>query len=191
MTPLATQDDAEGYGYSLPPATADALLARASVRVRRAAGQPITPSAVSVQIRPESREVCLPAPPVIEVQSVLTVTEDGSTDVLVGWWWDGTRLRLPEGCCGDLRVTYRRGWDPVPAGLVELTCQVANRLAATPAGMDIGIRSQQESIDDYSTTTTFAAEQVQVAGDLLPGELTALRRELGAVPDVWVVTAGG
>jgi hypothetical protein len=53
--------------------------------------------------------------------------------------------------------------------------------------MDVGIRSQQ--IDDYQVT--YASEQVQVSGDLLPGELAALRRELGPVPDVWVVSASG
>jgi hypothetical protein len=187
-TPLATTADAEQYGYALPEADADSLLARASVRVRRAAGQPITPSVVTVEVRPESLSVQLPAPPVIEVQTVDIVAEDGTATTLTGWRWDGTYLLLPHHCHGlRLRVTYRRGWNPVPDGVIELVCSVADRLAGTPKGMDVGIRSQ--TIDDYSVT--FAAEQVQASGDLLPGEVTALRRELGAVPDVWVVAADG
>ncbi|MFC4034544.1 hypothetical protein ACFO3J_24150 [Streptomyces polygonati] len=190
LDPLATLADAERFGYTLPPGEADSLLDRASVRVRRAAGQPITPSVVSIEISPDSRRVQLPAPPVIEVQSVAEVAEDGSTTPLTGWRWDGTVLRLPHhhGHRWDLLVTYRRGWDPVPDGAIELVCQVAHRLGNTPLGMDVGIRSQSQQIDDYQTSTTFAAEQVQVAGDLLPGELTALKRALGAVPAVWVVS---
>lgn len=192
-TPLATQADATGYGYTLPPDRADALLDRASVRVRRAAGQPITPSVVTIEITPEGRSVALPAPPVIEVLAVDVVAEDGSTTSLTGWRWDGAQLRLPHHHHHRyvLRVEYRRGWDPVPAGLIELVCAVADRLADTPKGMDVGIRSQTRQIDDYQTSITFAAEQVQVAGDLLPGELIALRRDLGCVPDVWVVSTDG
>jgi hypothetical protein len=83
-------------------------------------------------------------------------------------------------------VTYRRGWTVVPDGVVELVCQVAERLADTPKGMDVGIRAT--SLDDYSVT--YAAEQQNVSGDLLPGELTALARDLGCVPAVWVVSTG-
>jgi hypothetical protein len=187
-TPLATIEQATGYGYSLPADTAEQLLARASVRVRRAAEQPITPSVVTIEVCPDSLTVQLPAPPVIEVQSVVTVADDGTTTDLTGWRWDGTYLLLPHYCRGlRLQVTYQRGWDPVPDGIVELVCSVADRLGNTPKGMDVGIRSQQ--IDDYQVT--YASEQVQVSGDLLPGELAALRRELGPVPDVWVVSASG
>jgi hypothetical protein len=187
LDPLATQADAVTFGYALPAGTADAFLARASARVRRAAGQPITPSVVTLQLTPESRRVELPAPPVIEVQSVSTVDEDGTATALTGWWFDGTYLRLPHHqhahCRTDLKVAYRRGWEVLSAGLVELVCQVAHRLSVTPVGMDAGIR--QQAIDDYSIT--FASETMQVAGDLLPGELTALRAELGE-RTVWVVS---
>lgn len=192
-TPLATQDDATRFGYALPPDDADALLDKASVRVRRSAGQPITPSTVTIEISPDGLRVQLPAPPVIEVLSVALVAEDGSTTPLTGWRWDGTYLRLPHhhGHCWDLQVVYRRGWDPVPDGVTELVCQVAHRLGNTPLGMDVGIRSQSSTIDDYQTSTTFAAEQVEVAGNLLPGELTALKAALGPVPAVWVVSTSG
>lgn len=185
LPPLATPSDASAWGYTLPPADAEALLNRASVRIRRAAEQPITPSAVSVQLATDGRRVELPAPPVVSVQTVQAVNPaDGTLTTVTGWWWDGERLRLPDCSAVRVQVAYTRGWQTVPDGIVELTCQVASRLANTPAGMDIGIRSRQ--IDDYSET--FAVEQMDVAGDLLPGELTALRRDLGPVPEAWVVS---
>lgn len=180
---LATLDDAVAYGYSLPADSATTLLTRASVRIRRAAGQPITPSTVTVQLPVESICLELPAPPVITVTDVEAVASDGTTSALTGWWWDGEHLHLPDDCATTrVQVTYQRGWDPLPDGLVELTCQVASRLANTPVGMDVGIR--ERAIDDYRET--YAAESIQAAGDLLPGELTALQRELGA-RCIWVV----
>jgi hypothetical protein len=187
LPPLATQADASAWGYTLPPASADALLNRASVRIRRAAGQPITPSTVTIQLDADHGTVTVPAPPVITVQQVQAVDpDDGTLTTMTGWWWDGDRLHLPDCRTPRVQVTYQRGWTVVPDGIVELTCQVANRLALTPAGMDVGVRSR--TIEDYSET--FAVEQLDVAGDLLPGELTALGRELGDPVDIWVVTTG-
>jgi hypothetical protein len=183
LPPLASTVDAGGYGYSLPTESAQALLTRASVRIRRAAGQPITPSTVTVQLAVDGGCIDLPAPPVLEVQSVSAVGEDGTLSALTGWWWDGELLRLMTCIAHRVQVTYRRGWDPVPDGIVELTCQVANRLASSPIGMEAGIR--QRTIDDYSET--YASEATQSAGDLLPGELAALQRELGG-GCVWVVS---
>ncbi|MFJ6293198.1 hypothetical protein ACIQJX_07540 [Streptomyces griseoviridis] len=183
LPPLATPEDASGYGYALPADTAASLLTRASVRIRRAAGQPITPSTVIVQVDADPAGVELPAPPVIEVQEVAAVSDNGTLTPLTGWWWDGERLRFPSCAARRVQVTYRRGWEPLPEGVVELACQVANRLADTPKGMDVGIRST--TVDDYSVT--YAAEQQNVAGDLLPGELAALARDLGHVRTVWTV----
>ncbi|MFR9796143.1 hypothetical protein ACL02U_09605 [Streptomyces sp. MS06] len=180
---LATLADSVTYGYSLPADSATTLLARASVRIRRAAGQPITPSTVTVQLPVHSICLELPAPPVISVTDVQAVASDGTTSALTGWWWDGVHLRLADDCdITRVQVTYERGWDTLPDGIVELTCQVANRLANTPVGMDAGIR--ERAIDDFRET--YAAESVQAAGDLLPGELTALQRDLGE-RCVWVV----
>jgi len=188
LPPLATQSDAVTWGYTLPTATADALLARASVRIRRAAGEPITPSTVTVELPVERLAVLLPAPPVVTVQTVSAVADDGTLTALTGWRWDGERLLIPQETVTPtptrVQVVYQRGWTVIPDGVVELTCQVANRLSLTPAGMDVGVR--QRTIDDYSET--FAVEQLDAAGDLLPGEITALRRELGAI-NVWTVTA--
>lgn len=185
---LATQADALNWGYVLPPATADALLDRASVRIRRAAGQPITPSTVTVQLPVERRVVLLPAPPIISVSSVSSVADDGTMTTLTGWVWDGEKLNLPYPTIVPapcrVQVVYTRGWTVISDGLVELCCQVATRLSLTPTGMDIGLRERK--VDDYSET--YAVEMLDAAGDLLPGELTALRRELGPL-DAWVVTS--
>lgn len=185
---LATQADAANWGYSLPSANADALLNRASVRIRRAAGEPITPSTVTVQLAVERRVVLLPAPPVISVTSVSSVADDGTMATLTGWVWDGEKLNLPYPAIVPapcrVQVVYQRGWTVVSDGLVELCCQVATRLSLTPNGMDVGIRERK--VDDYSET--YAVEMLDAAGDLLPGELTALRRELGEL-NAWVVVS--
>lgn len=178
---LATEADATGYGYSLPSGSAASLLARASARIRRAAGQPITPSVVTVQLAAEGGCVELPAPPVLEVQSVSSVDDTGALIALTDWWWDGEHLRLTS-CPSRVQVAYRRGWDPLPDGIVELACGVADRLATTTPGLAAGLR--ERAIDDYREV--YATEAIQAAGDLLPGELAALQRELGA-RCVWVV----
>ncbi|MFE7609243.1 head-tail connector protein [Streptomyces celluloflavus] len=179
--PLATPADAARFGKKLPDDGAAALLATASARIRRAAGQEITVSEVTVRLPVERGAVLLPAPPVQAVQSVASVAAGGTATELVGWGWDGISLSGLGGAV-LVEVVYTRGYDPVPEGIVELCCQVAQRLADTVSGMDIGIR--QQSIDNYSVT--FAVEQLDSAGDLLPGELAAIGRVLGA-REVWVV----
>ncbi|MGM9380339.1 hypothetical protein [Streptomyces antibioticus] len=180
LPPLATGADAVTYGYSLPPASAASLLARASARIRRAAGQPITPSTVTVQLNADDGKVELPAPPVLEVQSVSSVSQTGELTALTGWRWDGEHLHV--GCLARIQVTYRRGWDPLPDGIVELACGVAERLASTTPGLTAGLR--ERAIDDYREV--YATEAIQSGGDLMPGELAALQRELGT-RCVWVV----
>ena len=180
LPPLATQADAAAYGYTLPPAMADGLLARASARIRRAAGQPITSSTSTVRLTATDGTVTLPGPPITAVSSVLGVSCDGSTSVL-GWWcWNGSTLTVP---CGtdQVEAVFTRGYTVVPDGIVELTCAVASRFAATPASAEGLLRSRQ--IDDYSET--YATEAIGAAGDLLPGEREALEDVLGT-PEAWM-----
>ncbi|MEV7358202.1 hypothetical protein [Kitasatospora sp. NPDC091276] len=180
LPPLATQADATAYGYSLPAATADALLARASARIRRAAGQPITSGTSTVRLTAHDGTVTLPGPPVTAVSSVLEVDGTGATTAVPWWRWDGERITIPHGV-DQADVVYTRGYSTVPDGIVELTCSVAARFGATPAGADGLLRSEQ--IDDYSRT--FATEAITAAGDLLPGELEALEAALGT-PEAWM-----
>lgn len=178
LPPLATQADATGYGYSLPADTADGLLNRASARIRRAAGQPITSSTSTVRLPVEEGTVVLPGPPVTEVTSVLGVDCTGATYTLACWSRQDAVITVP---CGteQVEVDYTHGYPTVPDGVVELTCAVASRFAATPADAEGLLRSR--SIDDYSET--FATEAIAAGGDLLPGEREALEDALGT-PEV-------
>ncbi|MCG6499459.1 hypothetical protein [Kitasatospora sp. A2-31] len=180
LPPLATSADATAYGYTLPAADADALLARASARIRRAAGQPITASTSTVRLAEHDGVVTLPGPPVTAVASVVAVACDGTTSALSWWCWDGDQLTVPCGT-GQVEVVYTHGYTVVPDGVVELTCSVAARFGAAPAGADGLLRSEQ--IDDYSRT--FATEAIAAAGDLLPGERDALADALGT-PQAWM-----
>jgi hypothetical protein len=186
LAPLATQTDVATWGYTLPVGQADALLARASVRLRRAARESISVSTVTVQVDVDRGFVELPAPPVVAVTDVQAVGDLGILTPLIegtDWWWDGERVVLT---CQQPRVfrvqaTYSRGRTVIPEGVVELCCQVAVRMSLTPAGMDIGIRERK--IDDYSET--YAVEMIDAAGNLLPGELSALHDALGT-RNVWL-----
>lgn len=182
---LATQADATTYGYTLPADTADAWLARASVRIRRAAGQSITSTTTTLRMPVEYDEVILPSPPITAVASVSSVGHDGTVTLLdpsKDWQWDGAERVAFLTYVETAEVVYTHGFATIPDELVELTCSVAQRLANTPVGMEAGIRSV--TIDDYSRT--FAAEARTDAACLLPGEQDALD-DILAVPSVWVV----
>lgn len=189
LPPLATMADVANWGYTLPAGMGDALLDRASVRIRRAARESITTATVTVQADVHAGLVVLPAPPIVSVTTVQAVASDGTLSALTGWWWDGERIVMPNPsattpfCVTRVQATYVRGRAVVPEGIVELTCQVAVRMSLTPAGMDIGIRERR--VDDY--TEVYAVEQLDAAGNLLPGELTALRDALGG-RNVWVTS---
>lgn len=169
---LATPEDAVRLGYALPAGAEGAFLERASTRIRRAAGQPITRDISTVLLPVEDHRVKLLAPPVHEVLEVEYAGDDGQITDLPGWKWDGAdRITIPARLFVKLvQVTYSHGFDPVPDELVDLCCAVASRLGASPAGMEAGIR--QQSIDNYSVT--YAAEQIATSSGLLPGEEKAL-----------------
>lgn len=183
--PLATQADAVAYGYTLPTSNADAWLARASVRIRRAAGWDINSASATVRLPVEHKEIALPSPPVTAVTAVSSVGRDGTAtllDPVKQWWWDGAETVALGIRVERAEVIYTHGFPTIPDALIELTCSVAQRLANTPVGMEAGIRSV--TIDDYSRT--FAAEARIDAARLLPGEQDALD-DILAVPTVWVV----
>ncbi|WP_424216029.1 hypothetical protein ACN20G_28185 (plasmid) [Streptomyces sp. BI20] len=174
LPPLAEPNDAARLGYQLPAGAEAALLDRASTRIRRAAGQPITRRSSTARLAVDEHRVKLVAPPVVEVTRVEYIDDTGLPVALTGWRWDGAdRLTLPDRPALLVRlveVTYTHGFDPIPDELVDLCCAVASRLADTPAGMEAGIR--QQSIDNYSVT--YAAEQIATSSGLLPGEEKAL-----------------
>ena len=186
-TPLASQADAARLGYTLESGRESELLARASARIRRAAGQHITSITSTVRVDVERGRAILPGGPVTAVASVAYTADDGG-DEITGWRWNGydtiTGLWLKPGAT-QADATYTHGFVHSPDALVELVCSVAQRLgtADSATGMAAGIRS--ESIDDYSVT--YASEARVDAATLLPGELDALAQILGR-PTVHVVS---
>lgn len=183
--PLASPADAARLGYTLPAGQEMELLARASARLRREAGRPISSTTSTVRRRVEGGKVLLPGGPITAVSTVARLAEDGGA-TLTGWRWDGMEhIHCIPLWCGDVNVTYTHGLATLPDELLDLVCSVAVRLGATEdaAGMEAGIRS--ESIDDYQVT--YAAEAVETASGLLPGEASALAAIIGSVPGAYVV----
>ncbi|MFJ4738708.1 hypothetical protein [Streptomyces sp. NPDC088775] len=183
LPPLATPADATAYTYPLPETRAAGLLARASARVRRAAGRGALTAETTVVMLPVSRgAVTLPGPPVLSITQVRAPDGDGGMADLP-WDWPGTEtLYLPRCLTDRVEVTYRHGFEVLPDGLVELVCQIAYRLSQQPSQGEGMVR--QTSVDDYSVT--YASEQIAAAGDLMPGELQALKAVLGT-PGVYLV----
>lgn len=184
MAALATAADATRFGYTLPAGQEDELLDRASVRLRRAAGQQISETTSTVRLRVDGGVVTLPGPPVSAVTSVARLAEDGGT-TLTGWRWDGYDRITCIPSCYDVNVTYSHGFSPIPDELLELVCSVAARLGSAPTsgGMEAGVRS--ESIDDYSVT--YATDSLETASGLLVGEESQLRAFLGDPPSAYMV----
>ncbi|MEU9400545.1 hypothetical protein [Streptomyces sp. NPDC048242] len=183
---LATPADAVSYGYELPAARSDGLLARASARVRRAAGRAITAQTSEVRLPVSRGMVRLPGAPIVAVYGVREVDEQGQQGDQVAWVWSGgEKLAVPDHLVHQVDVTMRHGFEVLPDGLVELVCQVAFRLSQQPAQGEGMLRTA--SLDDASFT--YASEQIAAAGDLMPGERTALESALGT-PSTWVVRSG-
>lgn len=182
---LATRADAARLGYSLTSGEEESLLARASARIRRAAGKPITSLTSTVTLDVRNGRLLLPGGPVTAVASVTLTADDGGTTV-TGWRWNHYDKVHCLPCVDQVVVTFTHGFVTLPDELVELVCSVAQRLgtADSSTGMEAGIRS--ESIDDYAVT--YASEAREDAAGLLPGERDELARLLGT-PTAFVVAA--
>ena len=191
MTSFATPEDAAGYGYALPDASADGLLARATQVLVDAAGFAIVATDATVQLRADCGSVSLADVPLVtDVSAVELVHEDGTTEAvtdyraatgdsgLVRAVWLGHHV--PERHCGLFAVSLTQGLASIPASLVMLTCQVAFRFAAMPAAMDAGITSR--SVGGVS----WSASAPPPSGDLTAGELRKLGR-IVPVRTVWPV----
>lgn len=188
MAALATVADAARFGYTLPEGRESELLERASVRIRRAAGQQISETTSTVRLRVDGGVVTLPGPPVSAVTSVAKLAADGGT-TLTGWRWDGYDRITCVSWCYDVNVLYVHGFSPVPDELTELVCSVAARIGSTPTsgGMDVGIRSESKTIDDYTHAVTYATDTLESASGLLEGEECQLRAFLGEPPSAYMV----
>ncbi|MBG0828551.1 hypothetical protein HS041_12305 [Planomonospora sp. ID67723] len=183
MASLASQADAARYGYSLPSGQEEAMLARATARVRRAAGQQITSTTSTVRLPVDGGVVTLPGAPITAVTTIEKLAADGG-DEITDWEWDGRDRVTCVAWYKDVNVTYTHGLATVPEELIELVCAIAARLGtSTGGGMETGVRSEQ--IDDYSVT--YASDALETASGLLPGEEAQLRAFLGDPPSAYAV----
>lgn len=189
MAALATVADAATFGYSLDPDTGPMLLERASARVRGYTKQTISRVTDDVVTLPViGRTVRLPQRPA-----------DKPTRVKIGgvvflentaWTWDAVYQRIThlnpyivsanftgwtQAHERQVEVTYSHGYVTVPEELKEVVCAIASRLASATSGMEGGVRS--EAVGGVSVT--YAAESLDMASNLLPGEKAAIDAILG------------
>lgn len=174
--PFATADDAAGYAYALPDDRADGLLARATQALIDAAGFGILSASATVRLRAEHGMIRLDDVPLVtDVTAVALVHDDGTTEAVTdfGRTFENavvTRVWVMS-CChhrGLFAVTLTQGLASVPDSLKLLTCAVAYRVAAMPAGMSAGFTSQ--SVGGVS----WSASKPPADSDLTPGELSKL-----------------
>lgn len=189
--PFATADDAAGYAYPLPGATAAGLLARATQALVDAAGFGILASAATVKLQADNSMISLrDVPLVTDVSALALVHDDSTTESVTAWHWPGTvagaamdiwlEQSVPGRHCGVFAVTLTQGLPSVPASLRMLTCAVAYRFAAMPAAMDAGITSR--SVGGVS----WSAGSPPPSGDLTARELSKLGK-IVPVRTVWAV----
>jgi hypothetical protein len=187
--PFATSDEAAAYGFPLPGATADGLLARATQALVDAAGFGILTDTATVRLRAAQGMISLrDVPLVTAVTGVDLVHADGTTETVTGWSWPGAVAGValdvwlgrsaPERHCGVFAVSLTQGLASAPDSLVRLTCAVAYRFAAMPAAMAAGITSQTVGSVSWS-----ASSAPPPSGDLTDGE----RRQLGRIVPVRTV----
>lgn len=190
MTSFATSADAAGYGYALPGATADGLLARAAQALVDAAGFSIVSASATVRLRADCGHVSLRDVPLVTAVTALElVNEDGTTASVTDYTAPavaGTVARVclgttvPERHCGLFAVTLAQGLASVPDSLKLLTSAVAYRFAAMPAAMSAGITSR--SVGGVS----WSASKPPPDSDLTDGELCKLGK-IVPVRRVWPV----
>lgn len=150
--PFATAVQAAGYGFPLPAASADGLLARATQAIIDAAGFGILSSSGTVRLPADGRLIDLkPVPLVTAVTAVALVHDDGTTEAVTDWSWRRSAVkaepvRLGHSVlrrhCGLFAVTLTHGLASVPDSLVMLASAVAYRLAGIPAAAAAGIASR-------------------------------------------------
>jgi hypothetical protein len=194
VTSFATAADAEGYGFALPAASADGLLARATQMLVDEAGFGIVSGTATVKIRADRGRLCLTDIPLVTaVTGVDLVHEDDTTESVTDWHEltaaaGGTVVEVllghtvPERHCGLFAVTLTQGLSSVPDSLKMLTSSVAYRLAAMPAAMAAGITSRSVGGVSWSTS------KPPPAASLTDYECSRLAR-IVPVRTVWPVPA--
>ena len=171
LEPLATLARANDLGYS-PSAE---LIARASVRVRGYLRQTITADTSTVTARgPVFR---LPQRPVRSVDSVLDA--DGTP---IEFSVSGSLVTV--GSLDEVTVAYSHGYELVPDELVDVVCQVANRLSVSAPELEQGV--QQQSAGPWQASMGWDAWKA--LSGLTSGEKQVLDRYYPVLPGI--VTVG-
>lgn len=169
---LVSPSTAAKWGFTVP---ASALL-RASARIRGHLGQEITAGTSSIAARgPVFR---LPQRPVVAVSSVTDL--DGKP---VAWSLVGSVLTVDS--IGVVMVAYSHGYDDLPDPLVELVCQVATRLGASPdTALAAGVQTQ--TAGPFAVGYGWDAWKAQAG--LTQGEKDTLKRYWPTLPQI--ITSG-
>lgn len=171
MDPLVPTTLAWELGFDLAPEP----LLRASARIRGHLRQQVTAGTSTITARgPVFR---LPQRPVVAVSAV---TDTAGRPVQFSL--AGSLLTVES--LDQVTVTYAHGYAALPDELVELCCQVAQRLATPNEPLAQGV--QQQTAPGFSVGYGWDAWKAQAG--LTQGEKDALRRYWPTLPDV--ITAG-
>ncbi len=172
LPPLATPADATRYGYEN---VSEAMLARASARVRRYTGMQIT-AGTSTVVLSGPGPWRMPQRPVTGITSVTDEHGNPTAYKLEGQFLAATRC--------PLTVTYSHGYEELPDALVELVCAIASRMENMPTSVGAGVQTEQAG----SETVTWGSQAFASTSGLLPSEEAALDRMFPTLPrTVWLV----
>lgn len=162
LPPIVTAEDMTRFGYD---EVTEATLLRASTRVRRYTGQQITPGESTIGLYGYG-PWRLPQRPVTHIDAVLGKGGEPLDHSL----WDRRGQTLYVKSCAPMGVIYSHGLDPVPDVLVDLVCQIASRIAATPSGLVAGVRTEQAGAE----TVTWGSDAYAASSGLTDEEKEAL-----------------
>lgn len=166
LPPLATPADAATYGYE---DVSEAMLARASARVRRYTRLDITAGTSTVTLSG-------PGPwrmPQRPVTSITSVTDENGDPVR--YELDGQFLSADT---YPVTVEYSHGYAELPDALVELVSAIASRMQSMPASVAAGAQTEQAG----SETVTWGAQAYASTSGLLPSEEKALDTLFPIIP---------
>ena len=163
---LVLPGTAQEWGFDVPASA----LRRASARIRGHLGQQISPGTSTIVGRgPVFR---LPQRPVVAVSSVVD-----SAGAPVEYELAGSMLTVDS--LDLVTVAYSHGYSELPDELVELVCQVATRLAASPdTALAAGVQTQ--GAGSFSVGYGWDAWKAQAG--LTQGEKDTLARYWPSLP---------
>lgn len=163
-------------------ARAEILLDRAANRIRAYTGQTFDLVQTTDTLRSLGSIVKLPQLPVVSLDAVEVIDYLGTAYPVPVFGFDqidridlatyGAVLNLPEVVlssdaiwCGSVKVTYTHGYEEIPADVVDLNADLVARIFNSPAGEQVGVRSQ--GVGPYSVSLDTAGGQLALtAGDM-------------------------